>query len=797
MRVPLSWLAEHVDISGIEPGELVERLTLAGLEVEGIRELGAVEGVVVGRVLEASPHPQADRLLVCQVEAGGRVYTVVCGAPNLRVGALVPLALPGARLPAGEVKEARIRGVKSQGMILSQAELGLEQKSAGIWNLPEGPKVGEELTPLLELPDRVLELKVTSNRPDLLGIYGVAREVAALFGLELRELDLDYPEEGPPAEELVQVEVESPEDCPRYLARVILDLEWGPSPARLAARLLKAGMRALSLVVDVTNYVMLELGHPLHAFDYDRLRGGRIGVRRARPGERIRTLDGVERALGGEVLLITDGERPVALAGIMGGEETEVSGDTHRVLLEAACFSPGRIRRSARALGLYTEASLRFERGLAPQLAEVASRRACSLLSRLAPVVIARGAVDAYPRPARLKVVRLRKARVEQVLGMKVPEEGIVSGLSALGLVLREEGEAWEARIPPWRGDLAREIDLIEEVARLHGYEKIPSRAPVVPLRAGEKAPREAFCDRVRRLMAALGLTEIYSLGLVPKDEAEVVLRNPQARGQEGLRASLLPGLLSAVKANLEAQNPGVALFEVGRTFHLRDGGIVEEDRLGVALAGRIPLPLSGKAEYSLAELKGILDGLLSALKVEDIALDKVDDPRLHPYRRAGIYLQSQVESPKSQEPSRVTRHPSRKLIGWLGELVPELCRDLPGERRVLAMELALAPLAEASREAEHRPLPRFPVARRDLSLLAPLSLEEARLREALMAEPLLESCFLYDVYQGRGVPEGHRSLTYELTFRHPDRTLASEEVDEAISRILSRLEVLGVRLRS
>ena len=797
MRVPLSWLSEYVDIADLPVEELAERLTLAGLEVEGMRELPPLEGVVVGRVLSISPHPKADRLHVCQVNLGGEERTVVCGAPNLVAGALVPVALPGAWLPGGEVREAEIRGVKSSGMILSAAELGLEEKSSGIWNLPAGPRVGEEFAPLIGAPDTVLDLKIASNRPDLLGIYGIAREVAAIFRRELGGLDLSFPEEGPPAEELARVEIEVPEDCPRYIARVILEVPWRESPVWLAARLFKAGMKPLSLMVGVTNYVMLELGHPLHAFDLDRLEG-RIGVRRARPGETIRTLDGVERLLSPEVLLITDGERPVAVAGVMGGEDTEVSQSTERVLLESACFAPARIRRSSRALGLRTEASHRFERGLAPQSAEVASRRVCALLAGLAPVQVARGAVDAYPRPSRPRKLALRKARVAEVLGVEVPKEQVVRDLAAIGVELQDRGDRWEAAIPSWRGDLAREIDLIEEVARLYGYDRIPSRAPTVPLRAGGKDAREEFCDRVRRIMAGLGLAEVYSFGLVPKEEAEVLLRNPQAQGQEGLRTSLLSGLLAAVRENLEVQNPGVALFEVGRTFHLRGGKVVEEDRLGVALAGRPTTPMAGKREYTPADLKGILDGLLSALRVEGVSLGEIDEPRLHPYRRAGIYLiEWQVESPKSQTPSPVTRHASRVLIGWLGELSGELTRDLPGERRVLALELSLTELARAVRPPEHQPLPRFPAAFRDLSLLAPEDLPEIQVREAILADELVESCFLYDLYRGKGIPEGYRSLTYEVAFRRPEGTLSSEEVDQAAARILARLERLGVRLRT
>ncbi len=774
MRVPLRWLGEYVDLPDIPVEELAERLTLAGLEVEGISDYGPLEGVVVGRIASVSPHPNAQRLRVCEVEADGKGYTVVSGAPNLLEGALVPFAIPGARLPDGQTVEAvNLRGVKSQGMILSRQDLCLEEKSTGIWILP--PDAAEaDLAGELEFPDTVLTLKITSNRPDLLGVYGIAREIGAIFRVPLRELDLSFPED----REAVPVEVtlEDPRDCPRYIARVILGVRNGESPLRLGARISKAGMRPLGFIVDITNYVMLEVGQPLHAFDLVKIPSRRIHVRRARSGERLLTLDGVERALSPEVLLITDGERPIALAGVMGGAETEVDEGTTAVLLEAATFAPARIRRGSRALGLRTEASLRFERHLSPELADIGSRRACHLFSSLGSCRIAKGAADVYPDPVVPRAIHLRLRRVREVLGVEVPEGEIEDGLSRLGIALEREDRGYRATVPTIRVDLLREIDLIEEVARLYGYERIPSSAPVVPLRRGSKDPREAFADEVRSLCAALGLQEAVTPGLVPAAEAAVRLRNPMVAGQEGLRASLRHGLVEVVRENFAAQAEGVAIFEVGRVFLPGEDGVVEEDRLGIALAGRTPVPLSGKETYDLLHLKGILESLFAALGV-GLEIGEADDPWLHPYRRAGIFV-------------------GGKRIGWLGELLPEATGEIPGAPRVLMAELSLVPLRGARCPKSYRPLPRYPASKRDLSLLAPDSVPEGRIREAILEEGLVEKAFLYDLYRGPGMPEGHRSLTYELTFRHPEHTLSSEEVEEAVRRILRRLETLNVRLR-
>lgn len=777
MRVSLRWIGEYTDLPDISLAELGKRLTQAGLEVEAILPL-AVEGVFVGQVLTVEPHPSADQLRICQVQVGEEVFTSVCGAPNVAPGLRVPYALPGARLPGdATVHTAQIRGVRSEGMILSREELGLEEKSRGIWELPQDVPQGADLATLLELPDALLSLKIASNRPDLLGIYGLAREFSALFGGKLRELDLEFPEEGPPVESLITVEVESGEDCPRYVARVIRNLRPRPAPLAVTARLLKCGMRPISLVVDLTNYVMLELGHPLHAFDYAKLMGRRIVVRRARPGENLRTLDGLERALSPEVLVIADEKRPVAIAGIMGGEDTEVGTNTEEILLEAAAFSPARIRRGARLLGLRTEASLRFERGLSPAGVDIASRRLCALLSHFQGGQVASGAVDLYLQPQPRRTILLRKARIPEFLGAAVPEELTISGLSRQGLKLLDRGPFWEVEVPPFRSDLWREEDLLEEVARIYGYERIPAVAPLALPRVGRKDPEGEFADRVRKICASLGLYEAYTIPLVPKKEAEILLRNPMAQGQEGLRKDLLPGLLQALVTNLSAQVPGVALFEVGKVFFLRGGQAGEEYRVGLLLAGRPPIPLAGKTVYGPGELKGLVEALLAALHVEGVGLGPYEDDRFHPFCRAALLLNG--------EP-----------LGVLGEVNSALL-DLPREMRVLFAELRLPVLFAGARAVEYRPLPKFPASKRDLSLLVPEEIPEERVRALILAEPLVESVFLYDRYQGAGIPPGRVSLTYELVFRHPDRTLSAEEVEAAVQRILAGLSTLGVQLRT
>ncbi len=778
MRVPLKWLAEYVDVADVDADELAERLTLAGLEVEAVDPFGPVEGVVVGEVRAVEQHPSAGQLTVCTVATHGGVHEVVCGAPNVAQGQRVPYALPGARLPGGVVERRDLRGVKSEGMLLSRAELGLEAKSEGVWVLPEGVKLGADIAELVEAPDVVFDLSITSNRPDLLGVFGVAREVAALLGCTLADPKVSFAETGKPASDVLQVVIEEPTECPRYVARLVRGIGTSSSPVWLQARLAKAGMRSLAPVVDVTNYVMLELGHPLHAFDQVRLGDPVIGVRRAREGEHLTTLDGVKRELSSEVLLITAGDRPVAVAGVMGGEDSEVDASTKDVVLEAACFLPLRIRRSARTLGLRTEASHRFERGIASDVADLASRRCCALLAEVTGAQIAPGSVDAYPLPQERRVVSLGKARVPHVLGVEIPDDQVCRALASLGMKVEDIGDTWHVEVPPQRGDLVRGIDLIEEVARVYGYRAITAQPPRVAPTLGSKEPYEQFADLVRRTCAALGLMEAMTTSLAPAHEAQVLLRNPMAQGGEGLRASLLPGLMAVVRHALETQTPGVALFEVGHVFTEENGERLELEKLGIVLAGRPPQPLAGKGAYGPQHLKGVWERLLEALHMGGFSLEPSTGESLHPGRRVSVVRDG-------------------RTVGWLGEVHPELCTDLPGRHRVQALEVDVRALLDAQDKATHRPLPRYPVSKRDLSLIGPGDVPEGKLREAILSEALVEDCFLYDLYEGDRLGEGQRSLTYELTFRHPERTLASEDVDQAVRRILALLAPMGMRLRS
>ncbi len=789
MKVPCRWLAEYVDIEVTERAvrDLTERLTLAGLEVEGITRIERPQGTIVGRVLEHKPHPDSDHLSLCRVDLGDRETEIVCGAPNVVDGATVPVVVAGGVLPGGfKITRRKVRGVVSDGMICSKAELGLEEKSPGIWNFDSGLDlhVGVDLNELLEYDDFVLDIKVTSNRPDCMGIYGIAREVAAITGAELRPLELSFTESDPAAEEFFSVAIDDPNDASRYTAALMSGVKIGEAPLVMQHRLIKAGMRPLSNVVDVTNYVMLELGYPLHPFDADLL-GREIQVRRAAPGESFRTLDGVDRPLSRDVLMIVDENGGLAIAGVMGGERSEISDSTTRVLLEAAAFDPVTVRRGARAVGLRTEASQRFERGVDPEGVPRASARAVHLIQKLTGCKVHKGLIDVYPAPRAPWTVRLRPERAEALLGIKVDKEWVKSVFRTLEIGVEENGDALIAHIPTFRTDLTREADLIEEIGRIYGYDRFPSLPPRAVLHMGRKAPLEAYKDRAREILTGLGVNEVVTDGFAKadwraalglSDDGLVRLRNPMAADQNMLRDRLIPGLLAVVRTNLNRGVVGGMIFETGRVFT----NDKEKDGLAAAFFGRTGIPLRGKEEVDILAVKGILVDLLSGLGINGARIESADPPTFfHPGRGARILVGTDE-------------------VGIFGELSPRIAAERLDGVRTILFELDLEVLfALKTESSEFVPLPRYPASKRDLSLLVPEELPEEEVRKAIAAEKRVEGVFLYDLYQGDQVASGYKSLTYELTLRAPDRTLTDEEVAKAISRIERRLAQLGVKLRA
>jgi phenylalanyl-tRNA synthetase beta chain len=767
MRVPLAWLREYVPID-VPSADLAARLAISTCEVERIDYRGVpdVDGNLgffrVGHVLEAGKHPNADRLQLCQVDVGeAEPRQIVCGAWNFGAGATVAVALPGATLPGGQkLERATLRGLVSDGMILSERELELGTDHSGILVLGDGGEPGTPLADVLPLGEEVLEVEVTGNRPDLLSVYGLAREVAALYGLELGAPPGRDPARS--ADEPVDVQVEDPEGCPVYVGRLFRDVVVGPSPPWLKARLFAAGTRPISNVVDVTNYVMLALGNPTHAFDYDTLAEGRIVVRRARRGEELTTLDGNLRRLDPGDVLIADAKRAVGLAGIMGGQETEVKDTTTTVLLEAANFEPVTILKSSERLGLRTEGSNRWEKGVDPYLASQAARLATELMVELAGArwtgeADVRGELPAPP------VVRLRPARTDAITGIETPPERQREILTGLGFIVEEEGasdSAWTVTVPTWRArDVTREIDLIEEVARFE-LDRVPFTLP----RRRELFGRLSRDQRLRRVveevLVGCGLSETYTPSLVSHDEAPDGLALPEPLSAEHavLRTGLLPSLLAAARHNLDVGVGEVGLFEIARIYLPKGDGLPDEPwRAGAILAG------------GFLRAKGVVETLLEALHV-DAHWEATQEPFLHPGKAA------RVES------------------GWVGELHPSLLSGWS------AFELDLDTLFAGAPDAvSYEDVITFPPVKQDLAFVVP---EEVTARELIdaareAAGPELRDMRVFDVYRGEQAGDGRKSVAFSVVFQSAERTLSDEDAAALRARIVGALaERFGAELR-
>ncbi len=639
--------------------------------------------------------------------------------------------------------------------------------------------------------DAVLDLEIAANRGDLMSVVGVARELAAATRTAIRFPTTDFVEDRVPASELAHVEVAVPELCPRYTARMIVDIRVRTSPEWMARRLEACGVRSINNIVDVTNYVMLEMGQPLHAFDYDRLQGARIVVRRARPGEQLRTLDGIDRRLDTETLVIADAERAVGIAGVIGGGDVEISAATRRVLLEAACFHPASIRRTSKRLGVRTESSARFERGVDPAGVLAASARAIQLMAETAGGRILRGAVDLYPTPGRSRTLELHWSMVARLLGMEVPMDEGVTILRSLGFVVTVRGQTLHVQVPSFRMDVEREEDLIEEVARHYGYDRIPETMPVEATAQGTYAPVVEAEQFVREVMVRAGLTEVLTISLtnpsvldrlrLPEGHpwrSAVKIRNPLAEEHTHLRTSLLPELLRVAQVNAGYRIGDVQIFEVGRTFHPTDGAVTERRRLAMLLTGRLlrgawNLPREAVLA-SYFHVKGIVEVLLEELRITGATFGPASFPWLHPGRAAQVTIDG-------------------VSIGTLGELHPNVAAAYDLSTAVYLADLDLdALLQRAVFRPQFAPISRFPSVRRDLAVVVPDTVPAAQVYEVIAAEAgeLLESAELFDLYTGPPIPPGHRNLAYALVFRARDRTLDAQAVDMVLARIAQALRV-------
>ncbi|MBW1861001.1 MAG: phenylalanine--tRNA ligase subunit beta [Deltaproteobacteria bacterium] len=803
MRLSLNWLRDYVDIDML-PGDLAHLLTMSGLEVETIEPLGhSLQGVVAAEILSVRRHAEADRLFICHVDTGNGRAQVVCSAPNLEAGALVPMALPGIKLPGGvKVEEGLIRGERSVGMLLAEDEMGLTDDHTGIMILPSGLKPGDQVSSALHLEDWALEISITPNRPDCASVIGVAREIAALTGQKLRSPEIRIEEGNTFIEDLADVTIDDPKGCPRYAAGMIRGVELKPSPFWLRHRLYSSGVRSINNVVDVTNYVMLEMGQPLHAFDYERLKESRIVVRRSEKGETFTTLDGQTHTLNEEILLICDGRRPVALAGIMGGLNSEIFAGSRNVLLESACFDPVTIRRGSKRLGLSTEASYRFERGTDIEGVIMALRRAMGLISHLTDGDVIDGIIDKYPRPYHAPVIDLRIDQTNNFLGTSISRKTISGYLKALTMEVRDvNNNVVQVKPPAFRVDITREVDLVEEVARMEGYDKIPVTSPHIRVSDEADAPELIISDRIREIMVGLGFTEVISYSFTSPDFPDLVgagkgnhlrsfvrLLNPLTVDQSVMRTSLVPGLLAAIKTNISHGEEDIKLFEWGKIFLNRDGDeLPHEEPLLTAIMTGLYNPKTWYHEERVVDfyhIKGAVEGLLKALGLRGgILFKKGETPHgYHKERSAAIYL-------------------SGLMVGSVGQFSPEVLEryDIKTESTYL-FELNMQTLLEKIEETKRfEAFAKFPAVFRDISIIIKKHLESAGILGIIKREggELVESVDLFDLYEGKKINQSEKAMTFRICYRSKDGTLDGKEINRLHETIIDKIrQETGGRLR-
>lgn len=790
MRVSLNWLKEYVNID-VSPEELAHQMTMLGLEIESIERLGGdIKDVFVGEILSIEPHPDADKIVVCQTDVGGETaLQICCGAKNMKVGDKVPTAVVGASLPGGfEIARRKMRGVESQGMMCASTELGLPKGEDGLLILDPSAPVGLDIKTLLGLDDTVLEIEVTPNRADWASMIGVARELAALYERELRIPALSVAEGGASIDSLTSVTVEAADLCPRYMGRVLTKVKVGPSPEWLCKRLIAAGQRPINNIVDVTNFVLLETGQPLHAFDLNKLAEKRIVVRRAKAGEIINTLDGEKRSLAEDMLVIADAKSAQCVAGVMGGADSEVDEKTTSIFLESAFFNPASVRKTSRGLALISESSQRFQRGADPEMAAYALDRAAQLMAEIAGAEIAQGVIDAYPEPFAPREVTLRFARTHRLLGVDLAADVQCGLLARLGLetIERSASEA-TFRVPLRRHDVSMEADLIEEIARLYSFDNIPVTLPTV--RPCEKvfAPEEGRIRALRHFLAGLGLTELYNWSFscpedvtkaaLPEEYANMVaLQNPLSEKQATMRSSLLQAHLANAARNLNHGVASIAGFEIGPIYFPAEGDALPSQarRVGIVLAGNAAsADWSQKARPAdFYDLKGLVEAVLADFGVT-AKFEDTDFGTFQKGQRAAIVA-------------------NKKIIGYLGKAASAVVRAFDTDGAIFLAELDLdALLGSRAAAAQFEPIPTFPPSVRDLAVVVEVSVPAGGLRDMAVQSGgnLLRAVEIFDIFTGPQVGEGKKSVALNLVFQSSERTLTDQDTQKAFDKILKRLQ--------
>ena len=801
MLVSLKWLKDYININ-ITAEELADKLTMAGLEVDEIKTIRPLfSGVVTAKILSVKPHPAADKLSLCDVTDGAKTYRVVCGAKNIKAGNVVPLAKVGANIPGGHtIKSSVLRGEKSDGMLCSEAELETGDNSSGIWQLPENLTLGESLENALDLNDTVLDVSITPNRSDCLSMIGIAREVAAITGGKIKIPVGRIHESLKEISLLASVAIIDADLCPRYSARLLKNVKVGSSPAWMKTRLEAAGFRSINNVVDVTNFVMLEMGQPLHAFDFRFLEKGKIVVRKSKDGEEFTSLDGKTRKLPADTLLICDGIKPVAIGGIMGGLNSEVKDDTQVVFLESAYFNPVSIRRSARKLAMPTDASFRFERGVDPEGVIIALNRAAQLIADISGGNICKNCIDEYPHKILpVKDITLRLSRICQLTGTVIEAREVIKILQGLGMIVGKAGKDNFLVTPPsFRIDIKREIDLIEEVIRIYGYDRIPVKLPNVAVIQMASNPRMDLEEKIRQILTGTGYTEVVNYSFVNPESVDylclpenderrrlVRIKNPLVEDQSVMRTTMVFGLLDTMKKNNNNGLFDLKIFEMGCIFINRKTDELPEEKnmLACLLTGATTDNLWGnKVNADFYDLKGCLENIFYDFKLTKCSYSSsISEPFLHPGKSCGIYI-------------------GEVSAGYMGQVHPDVLERMGLKNNAYVLEINLDILAnQVGNVISYKEISKFPAVTRDVAFLIPTEMETNHMVDIVLhqSEELLENVLIFDIYTGKGIADGIKSMGLRFSYRAPDRTLTDVEVNNIHDKIVQNtIGLSGAKIR-